>query len=59
MAGLEVSSHALAQYRILGIPIEVAVYQHRQKHLNYHKIFKGMLVSICVFLNMLIAGEVA
>lgn len=35
---LEVTSHALAQYRILGVPIEVAVFTNlTHDHLDYHK----------------------
>ncbi|MBQ6355095.1 UDP-N-acetylmuramoyl-L-alanyl-D-glutamate--2,6-diaminopimelate ligase [Candidatus Saccharibacteria bacterium] len=37
---LEVTSHALAQFRILGIPIEVAVMTNvTHEHLDYHKTF--------------------
>lgn len=35
---LEVTSHALAQFRILGIPIEIAVFTNlTHDHLDYHK----------------------
>lgn len=35
---LEVTSHALAEYRILGIPIEIAVFTNlTHEHLDYHK----------------------
>lgn len=35
---LEVTSHALAQYRIMGVPIEVAVFTNlTHDHLDYHK----------------------
>jgi UDP-N-acetylmuramoyl-L-alanyl-D-glutamate--2,6-diaminopimelate ligase len=35
---LEVTSHALDQYRIYGIPVEVAVFTNlTQDHLDYHK----------------------
>ncbi len=38
---LEVTSHALAQYRTLGIPIEVAVMTNvTHEHLDYHKTFE-------------------
>ena len=37
---LEVTSHALAQYRTLGIPIEIAVVTNvTHEHLDYHKTF--------------------
>ena len=49
---LEVTSHALAEYRILGIPIEIAVFTNlTHEHLDYHKTFakyreaKGKLFS--------------
>lgn len=39
---LEVTSHALSQYRILGVPIEVAVLTNvTPEHLDYHKTFKN------------------
>lgn len=35
---LEITSHALAQYRTLGIPIEIAVFTNlTHEHLDYHK----------------------
>lgn len=35
---LEVTSHALAEFRILGIPIEIAVFTNlTHEHLDYHK----------------------
>ena len=38
---LELTSHALAQYRSLGIPIEVAVMTNvTHEHLDYHKTFE-------------------
>lgn len=38
---LEVTSHALAQHRILGMPIEVAVMTNvTHEHLDYHKTFE-------------------
>lgn len=38
---LEVTSHALAQHRILGVPIEVAVMSNvTHEHLDYHKTFE-------------------
>ncbi len=38
---LEVTSHALAQYRILGVPIEIAVFTNlTHEHLDYHKTMK-------------------
>ena len=37
---IEVTSHALAQFRILGVPIEVAVFTNlTHEHLDYHKTF--------------------
>ncbi|HXY17918.1 MAG TPA: UDP-N-acetylmuramoyl-L-alanyl-D-glutamate--2,6-diaminopimelate ligase [Candidatus Nitrosopolaris sp.] len=37
---LEVSSHALAQYRVLGVPFSVAVMTNlTHEHLDYHKTF--------------------
>ncbi len=39
---LEVTSHALAQYRILGVPIELAVFTNlTHEHLDYHKTFEN------------------
>ena len=41
---LEVTSHALAQYRTLGIPIEIAVMTNvTHEHLDYHKTFEKYL----------------
>lgn len=38
---LEVTSHAMAQYRTLGVPIEIAVFTNlTHDHLDYHKTFK-------------------
>ncbi len=38
---LEVTSHALAQYRTLGVPIEIAVMTNvTHEHLDYHKTFE-------------------
>ena len=49
---LEVTSHALAEFRTLGIPIEVAVFTNlTHEHLDYHKTFaryraaKGKLIK--------------
>lgn len=37
---LEVTSHALCQYRTLGVPVEVAVFTNlTHEHLDYHKTF--------------------
>ncbi len=37
---LEVTSHALMQYRTLGVPIEIAVFTNlTHEHLDYHKTF--------------------
>jgi len=39
---LETTSHALSQSRILGVPIEVAVFTNlTPEHLDYHKTFEG------------------
>ncbi len=39
---LEVTSHALAQYRILGVPIEIAVFTNlTHEHLDYHRTFEN------------------
>ena len=39
---LEVTSHALSQFRILNIPIEIAVFTNlTHDHLDYHKNFKN------------------
>ncbi len=39
---LEVTSHALAQFRTLGIPIEIAVLTNvTHEHLDYHKTFEN------------------
>lgn len=39
---LEVTSHALSQYRILGVPIEIAVFTNlTHEHLDYHKTFEN------------------
>lgn len=41
---LEVTSHALAQYRTLGIPIEIAVVTNvTHEHLDYHRTFERYL----------------
>ena len=37
---LEVTSHALAEFRTLGIPVEIAVFTNlTHEHLDYHKTF--------------------
>ncbi len=39
---LEVTSHALCQSRILGVPIEIAVFTNlKHEHLDYHKTFEN------------------
>lgn len=39
---LEVTSHALAQYRTLGVPIEIAVFTNlTHEHLDYHGTFEN------------------
>ena len=41
---LEVTSHALAQFRIMGIPIDIAVFTNiTHEHLDYHGNFKNYL----------------
>lgn len=43
---LEVTSHALAQFRVLGIPVEIAVLTNlTQDHLDYHKTIKRYLAT--------------
>ena len=43
---LEVTSHALAQYRTFGIPIDVAVMTNvTHEHLDYHKTFKNYVTA--------------
>lgn len=53
---LEITSHALAEYRTLGIPIDIAVFTNlTHEHLDYHKNFtnyrkaKGKLFSKAKF----------
>ncbi|MBQ8985506.1 UDP-N-acetylmuramoyl-L-alanyl-D-glutamate--2,6-diaminopimelate ligase [Candidatus Saccharibacteria bacterium] len=53
---LEVTSHALAEYRTLGIPFEIAVFTNlTHEHLDYHKTFaryrdaKGKLFKKATF----------
>lgn len=39
---LEVTSHAMAQFRTLGVPIEIAVFTNlTHEHLDYHKTFEN------------------
>ena len=39
---LEVTSHALAEYRTLGIPFEIAIFTNlTHEHLDYHKTIEG------------------
>lgn len=39
---LEVTSHALAQFRIMGVPIDIAVFTNlTHEHLDYHGTFKA------------------
>ncbi len=43
---LEVTSHALSQFRTLGIPIEIAVFTNlTHDHLDYHKTFARYLAA--------------
>ncbi len=43
---LEVTSHALAQYRILGVPIEIAVMTNvTHEHLDYHRTFERYVAA--------------
>lgn len=45
---LEVTSHALAQFRTLGVPIEVAVMTNvTHEHLDYHKTFSRYVAAKC------------
>ena len=45
---LEVTSHALAQYRTLGIVFEIAVMTNvTHEHLDYHKTFSNYLAAKC------------
>ena len=45
---LEVTSHALAQYRTLGVPIEVAVMTNiSHEHLDYHKTMERYVEAKC------------
>ena len=43
---LEVTSHALSQSRILGVPIEIAVFTNiTSEHLDYHRTFANYLAA--------------
>ncbi|MBR2589154.1 UDP-N-acetylmuramoyl-L-alanyl-D-glutamate--2,6-diaminopimelate ligase [Candidatus Saccharibacteria bacterium] len=45
---LEVTSHALTQFRTLGIPIEIAVMTNvTHEHLDYHKTFANYVSAKC------------
>ncbi len=45
---LEVTSHAMAQFRTLGIPIEIAVMTNvTHEHLDYHKTFENYRAAKC------------
>lgn len=45
---LEVTSHAMVQFRTLGIPIEIAVMTNvTHEHLDYHKTFDNYLAAKC------------
>lgn len=45
-AGMEVSSHALAQQRVFGIPFDVAVFSNLTRdHLDYHKTMEEYLAA--------------
>ena len=62
---LEITSHALAQFRALGIPVEIAVFTNlTHDHLDYHKTFanyraaKGKLFKKAKF-SILNADDIA
>lgn len=45
---LETTSHAMAQFRILGIPVEIAVMTNvTHEHLDYHKTFENYRAAKC------------
>lgn len=45
---LETTSHALEQFRILGVPIEIAVFTNlTHEHLDYHKTFENYRKAKC------------
>ena len=45
---LEVTSHAIAQFRTLGIPIEIAVFTNlTHDHLDYHRTFTNYRTTKC------------
>ena len=45
---LEITSHALAQNRIMGVPIEIAVMTNvTHEHLDYHKTFSNYVNAKC------------
>ena len=45
---LEVTSHAMVQFRTLGVPIDIAVMTNvTHEHLDYHKTFDNYVVAKC------------
>ncbi len=51
-AALEVSSHALAQHRVFGLPFKVGVFTNlTQDHLDYHETMENYFESKCILLQ--------
>ena len=56
---LEVTSHALAQHRIFGVPIEIAVETNvTHEHLDYHKTFENYRSTKAKLFKMAKAGVI-
>ena len=56
---LEVTSHALAQHRIFGVPIEIAVETNvTHEHLDYHKTFENYRATKARLFKMAKAGVI-